>query len=290
MERIFHLGNRILADSIQKKARHSHAGGNPLKDLNSSSSSVMYKIFSGFRLKAGMTKEKSSEKGFILTLLLISLPVFLGCLMVFTSLLFCIRNHDLTQTICLTHTLQAQEQMKKALRNLLLLNPLANQLRQTQKHLQQLYRKALKTGEPVTITMLRTKIEIIKQKRIFLDRKQKHILNGTMRNVESAFHAFRKKMKPFNPSYINKEHHQPIPLAVVGKPKGDVAPVYYPVSDFSSHQTFSLSWKMQLYRFLPKWLTQTFFQNQLSSYDCAATIKKSEQMWKTTFTSQVLRK
>ena len=255
MDRKFHLGDRVLENPIQEKTRHSREA------------------------------RRQSEKGFIMTVLLISLPVFISCLMIFTSLLFCIRNHDLAQSICLKHTLQAQEKMKKALQNLLYLNPLANQLRHTQKHLEHLYREALKTGEPITIATLRIKIEVVKQKRILLERKQKYILNETFRIIESAFHSFKQKMRSFNPSHIRKNHHQPIPLAVVAKPKGDIAPSYYPVSPFSLHQTFSLSWDMPLHRFLPKWLAQDFFENQLSSYNCAATIKKRGQKWKTSLTS-----
>ena len=252
MGRKFQLGGRILENPIQEKNHPS---------------------------------VKKDEKGFITTVLLMSLPVFISCLMIFTSLLFCVRNHDLAQSICLKHTLQAQEKMKKALQNLLNLNPLANQLRQTQKHLEHLYREALKTGELITIAALRAKIEAVKQKRILLDRKQKHILNGTVQIIESAFHIFKQKMKTFNPSHITKSHYQPIPLAVVAKPKGDIAPSYYPVSRFSVHQTFSLSWKMPLHRFLPKWLAQDFFENQLSSYNCAATIKKTGRKWKPSLTS-----
>ena len=248
MDRKLHLGNRILENPIQEKTHHS-------------------------------------ERGFVITLLLISLPVFISCLMVFTSLFFCIRNHDLAQSICLKYTLQAQEQMKKALYNLLKLNPQANQLRRTQKHLEHLYHEALKTGELITITALRIKLETIKQKRVLLDRKQKHILNQTLQMIKSAFSSFKQKMKNFHPGYIRKKHHQPIPLAVEAKPKGDIAPAYYPVPRFSLHQTFSLSWNMPLYRFLPKWITHHFFENQLSSYDCAATIKKRGTKWKTTLTS-----
>ncbi len=228
---------------------------------------------------------KESEKGFIMTVLLMSLPVFISCLMIFTSLFFCIRNHDLAQSICLKHTLQTQEKMKKALHKLLNLNPLANQLRRTQKHLEYLYREALKAGEPIAITILRTKIEMVKQKRILLDRKQKHILNGTVPIINSAFYTFKQKMKIFNPSHIRKRHYQPVPLAVVAKPKGDIAPSYYPVSHFSLHQTFSLSWKMPLHRFLPRWVARDFFKNQLSSYNCAATIKKTGRKWKTSLAS-----
>ena len=220
-----------------------------------------------------------------MTLFLISLPVFISCLMIFASLLFCIRNHDLSQSICFKHTLQVQEQMKEALQKLLKLNPIADQLRYTQKYLEKLYYAALQAGEPISIITLRKKIQIIKQKRNLLNKKQKNILHNTVRYIESTFYSFKKQMVRFHPRYIQKAHHQPFPLAVVGKPKGDIAPSYYPAFRFTAKQTVSFSWKMPLYRFLPKWLESAFFQTQLSSYNCAATLKKKGPGWKTTLTS-----
>lgn len=227
------------------------------------------------------------KKGFIMALLLISLPLFISCLMVFTSLIFCIRNHDLAQSICIKYTLQTQERIKQGLKLLLRLNPLADQLRLTQKHLEKLYREALKIGDPIAIITLRTKIEIVKQKRQLLDIRQKNILNSTVMYVESGFSSFKQQIMKFDPRYIKKDHRQPIPLAVEGKPKGDIAPSYHPVSNFSVRQTLSFSWKMPLYQFLPKWLKKAFFTNSLSAYDCSATIKKSGWEWKTALTALV---
>ena len=224
-----------------------------------------------------------NQKGFIISLLLISLPLFISCLMIFTSLIFCIRNHDLTQSFCLKHTLQAQEQIKKSLKDLLNLNPLANHLRQTQKRLERLYKEALKAGEPIIIATLRAKIEIIKQKRILLDRKQHYILQGTIQHVEWAFLSFKKDIMKMRPGHIQKNHYQPFPLAVKAQPPGDIAPSYYPVMNFPFHQSLSFSWKMPLYQFLPKWLVQAFFQNDLSDYACSSTIKKHKLKWKTFF-------
>ena len=224
---------------------------------------------------------KKNQRGFIITLLLVGLPLFISCLMIFTSLIFCIRNHDLAQSFCIKHTLQAQEQMKKALNDLLRLNPLADQLRKIQKSLERLYRKALKSGEPITITTLRTKIEAIKYQRTLLDKKQKHILKSTIRSVEQAFFSFRKDLMKLHPGYIQKDHHRPLPLAVKARPLGDLAPSYHPVDNFSFHQSLSFFWKMPLHYSLPKWLTRIFFQNRLSAYDCSATIKKHKLQWKT---------
>ncbi|MDE0118408.1 MAG: hypothetical protein OXM55_00170 [Bdellovibrionales bacterium] len=261
MERYVYLGGRFLESAFQTDT------------LNS-------------LLKPERRDQKSGSKnGFIITLLLISLPLFLSCLMVFISLFFCIRNHDFVQSICLKQTLQAQIQIKKALQKLLHLNPLADQLRHTQKYWEQLYREALKSGELTTIAILRAKIEAIKRKRKFLDKKQKNILKSTTYHIESAMTVFKEKTRRFHSSYIRKNHHRPLPLAVIGRPLGDIAPSYYPVSYFSRHQTFSISWKMPLYHFLPKWLERAFFRPGLSLYSCSATIKKRGLKWKATLAS-----
>ena len=224
-----------------------------------------------------------NKKGFIMPLFLMSLPVFVSCLMIFTSLVFCIRNHDLAQSFCLKHTLQAQEKIKKSLKNLLRLNPLADQLRQKQKFLEYLYRKALKTGELTTIAILKAKIKIIKHQRVLLDRKQNYILQGTIQYVERAFFSFEKDIMKFRQGHIQKNHYQPFPLAVKAQPPGDIAPSYHPVANFPFHQSFSFSWKMPLYQFLPQWLVHTFFQKRLSSYDCSSTIKKQKLKWVAVF-------
>ena len=224
------------------------------------------------------------KKGFILTLLMISVPLLTGSLMVLTALIFCIRNHDHAQKHCLQHTLYAQENIKIALKKLLKLNPNAKKLRKKHKTLNKLYKKALTIGEPISISILKTKLIFIKKQRIALDLKQKYLLNQTTYYVSKAFNAFQKKIKTFQAKQIIKKHHQPYPLAVTAQPKGDIAPVYQPKTHFAKRQTLSFSWKMPLYHSLPITIKNMFFKNQLSSYHCSATIKKQKQQWQTTLT------
>ena len=225
-------------------------------------------------------KDHKHKRGFIMTTLVISLPLFVTCLMVFASLIFCIRNHDLSQTICLRHTLKAQTQIKRALQTLLTLNPVADRLRNIQKHLGRLYRQSLRAGNFITAGVLKTQIEIIKYKRRLLDQQQKRILNGTSKDLQKNFANFKRQMTKFHARHIQKDHYHPVPLAVKARPKGDIAPAYHPVRGFSDKQKISFSWQMPLYRFLPKWLKTAFFQNGLSAYDCSATIKKNGLGWK----------
>ena len=231
---------------------------------------------------------KQNKKGFVLSLFLISLPLFMSCLMVFTSLLFCIRNHDLAQSICFKYNLQAQEKIRKSLQHLLLLNPIAKQLKQTEEHLKKLLRAA---KHPAAAAVLRAKIAFIRGQRIVLDRKQKYILNTTNRYTESAFltfktqkHKVKDSVEPlkFRITNIQKRHYQPMALAVRAKSKKEIAPTYHPVEQFSKHQKISFSWKMPLYRFLPTWIKKVFFKSELSNYSCSTTIKKSQRKWKTT--------
>ena len=221
---------------------------------------------------------KQNKKGFVLSLFLISLPLFMSCLMVFTALLFCIRNHDLAQSICFKHNLQAQEKIRRSLQHLLSLNPIAKQLKQTEKHLRKLLRA---TKYPPAAAVLRAKIAFIRSQRVLLDKKQKYILNTTNRYTESSFLAFKTQMMKFRITNIQKHHYQPIALAVKTKSKTEIAPTYQPVELFSKHQKISFSWKMPLYRFLPTWIKKVFFKSELSNYSCSTTIKRSRQKWKT---------
>ncbi len=216
-----------------------------------------------------------------MTFFLIGLPVFISSLMALTALIFCIRNYDLTQSLCLKHALQAQERINKAFQDLLNLNPLADKLRHKQRHLEQLYRSARKSGALTTALVLRAKIEVVRKQRSLLDSRQKAILNGAVKYVESGFESFKGKIKPFHPGRIWKEHYNPVPLAVKAQPRGDIAPSYHPLPGFSAHQTFTLYWEMPLYRFLPKWLKRAFFKPGKSLYHCSATIKKIKGQWTT---------
>ncbi len=219
---------------------------------------------------------KKRQEGFVTSVLLISLPVFITCLMGFVALLFCIRNYDLSQKICLQTTLKAQSQMQLQLQQLMKLNPVATQLRLSYQHVSHLLRIVMKTGEPFTISYLRTKKEILRQKRLALDRTQKQILKQSQYSVQKAFFSFKQQMKKFQARQIKKTHNKPRVLAVKARPKNDIAPVYYTPSDFPRRQTLSLYWRMPLYYFMPEWIRKIFFKPELSNYSCAATLKKKD--------------
>ena len=216
----------------------------------------------------------NKKKGFALSLLLISLPVFITCLMVFAALLFCIRNHNLAQKICIEKALQAQIQQQIHIESLLLLNPLAEQLKKAYQQVSQLLKKAIKAKEPVTISILLTQREILRQKRLVLDRAQKKILKQSRKSVEKAFDQFKHKMLTLQAGWIRKKHNKPFALAVKARPKRGIAPVYYAPMDFSKNQALILHWKMPLYQFIPEWIQKIFFKPEVSAYSCSATLKK----------------
>ena len=219
---------------------------------------------------------RTGKKGFVTSILLISLPMFVTCLMGFVALLFCIRNYDLSQKICLQEALKTQSQMQIQLEQLMKLNPVATQLRLSYQHVSYLLRIAMKIGEPFTISYLRTKKEILRQKRLVLDRTQKQILKQSQISVQKAFFSFKQQMKKFQARQIRKTHNKPRVLAVKARSKNDIAPRYYIPYDFSRRQTLSLYWRMPLYHFMPEWIKKIFFKSELSSYSCAATLKKKE--------------
>ena len=226
-----------------------------------------------------------NQKGFIMTLFLLSVPLFIICLMVLTTLIFCIRNHDKAQSYCLHYSLQAQEHFKRSLKKLLSLNPKAKILRKKHKVLKKWYQKALSVGEPISISVLKVKLRVIKQQRKLLDIKQKQILSQSTQHIESVFKTFKQKIKTLNAKQITKKHHYPFPLAVSAYPKWDIAPVYRPKKRFSQNQALTFYWKMPLYHFLPTWLIKIFFEETLSFYYCSATIKKQKRGWNTTLTT-----
>lgn len=232
---------------------------------------------------------KNNNKGFIITIIIIALPLFIGCLIVLTSLIFYIRNHDLAQNICIAHTTSAQKKIKQELQALLKLTPLATKLRRELKSLQLMYEVALQTSEPITIATLQVKIKEVQTQRLLLNIKQKHILYNTVKIVNTHFYNFKKTLQKLNPNNITKKHHQPIPLAVIQKPKDDIAPSYYIKNNFSAQQTISFFWTMPLDTFLPQWIKDIYFVRTLSSYKCAATLKKIKFKWKTILTVKLIK-
>ena len=215
---------------------------------------------------------KKSQSGFIITTILILLPVLISCLMIFISMVFSIRNYDMSQSICIKHVMQAQGQMKKKLNSLLKLNPQADLLRRMYQQFKKLYRKALKNGNAVMAVALAVKLAIIKQKRVLLDRKQKYILYQSRKIVQDSLRFFQEEMMKFNAKNIKRDHYRPIPLAVKAWQK-TVAPSYYLISSFSLKQTITFFWNMPLYQFLPGWLKESFFKSNFSAYECSATLK-----------------
>ncbi len=206
-------------------------------------------------------------------------PLVITILMIFVSLIFCIRNYDLSQKICIQHSLTAQSKLKISLEKLLQLNPTATYLRNLYKKLRLLYTQAIKTKNPILASILKAKMKIIHKKRVFLDRKQKSILNQSVKDLEASMNSFRKKIMKFYARRIQKDHYKPIPLAVMSRPKGDIAPNYYVLPNFSFRQRLLFSWQMPLHRFLPKWIEEIFFEPNFSSYRCSATLKKRGINW-----------
>ena len=223
---------------------------------------------------------KLKNKGFILTLLLVSLPVFLTALLIFTSLIFCIRNYDKAHSICLKHSLDIQKNLSTLLEKLLKLNPTADRLRALQKELERLYRQAISRGDMVSASALKAQISIVKFKRKILDQRQKSILIKSQRKLHQGISSFRKEIYPMKAQNIQTKYHTPYPLAVTAKPLADIAPSYYRKSHFSQQQALLFFWKMPLYVFLPQWIKNIFFVDFLSSYHCSATIKQQGAGWK----------
>ncbi len=199
--------------------------------------------------------------------------------MVLTSLIFCVRNYDLSQNICIRHVLQVQRKMKNHLENLLHLNPEANQLRTQYQKTYSLYKQAIISKNLVLIGALKVKLMLIQKQRMILDGKQRMILAQGWQDMRQVWSAFKKELMKFQPRWTKKDHPWPIPLAVVSRPKGDIAKSYYAPAKFFIKQRISFSWSMSLDHFLPKLFQKAFFEKKLSSYICASTIYQEGKQW-----------
>ena len=199
--------------------------------------------------------------------------------MVFTVLLFCVRNYDLSQSVCIRHVLGIQHNMKHHLKHLLSLNKEANRLRRQYRHTYSLYKKALRIKNIALVGILRARMAVIQFKRRLLDGRQKRIFTQGGWDLAKGWRGFKRELMPFHPRWLEKDHPLPLPLAVVGRPLRGIAKSYYPAGAFSTKQKIVFSWSMYLHRFLPHFLKEAFFTKKLSAYFCAATIYREEGKW-----------
>lgn len=215
----------------------------------------------------------NSSAGFVLTALLVMLPVFLTALMGFCSLIFCLKNYNLAQSWCISSALQSQRQMKQKLTELLSLNPRADSLRNQYRYHLRWLKKSLKAGDLVTAGLVASRIKTIQLQRMKLHHRQQKIFHQSLKKMKESVRRFHKKMLYFSSVRKPAQYLRPYPLAV--KATGSVlAPSYKIPFSFSAKQKLSLFWDMPLYRFLPGWLRRWLFKPDLfSSYRCSATLK-----------------
>ena len=214
--------------------------------------------------------------GFVLTALLVMLPVFLTGLMGLCTLLFCLKNYNLSQSFCISQALQSQRDNKQKLTELLSLNPRANSLRtRYRRHLRWL-KKHLKTGNLVSAGVIAARIKAIQWQRVKLHHRQQKIFHQSLKKIKQNVEQFHKKMLYFASQRIKARYLKPYPLAV--RATGSrLAPTWQLAPGFSQKQTVALFWDMPLYRFLPDWLKRWLFKPDVfSSHRCSATLKKNK--------------
>ena len=206
-------------------------------------------------------------------------PLLITCLAVFAALIFCVRNYDLSQSICIRYTLQAQHKMQKHLEHLLKLNSKADTLRKSYKKTYKIYKIAKLSKNALVLASIKARLIWLHTQRIHLSIKQKTILAKGKLDLQKAWLTFKKELKKLHPQWIKKYTPHPSPLAVKSKPKGDIAPSYYIPSNFIKKQKLSFSWGMPIYQFLPSVLRKLFFNQHISLFTCSATLYPKGNKW-----------
>ncbi len=216
--------------------------------------------------------QKKPSSGFVLTVLMLTLPLFLTCLVVLTSLIFSLRNYNFSQSVCISSVLHTQKNLQRQMDLLMKLNPEADRLRNRYRTNKKRFRRALRTGRFVKASVLMARGQMIQARRLVLHYRQQKILAQSLKQVHKDFWAFKRKMQPFRIKNVRQNYFRPYPLAVKARGPGP-APSYELLPSFSLKQTLSLFWDMPLYRFLPRWIKKWFFEDGFSSYECSATLK-----------------
>lgn len=208
------------------------------------------------------------------------------CLYLFLS--FSDSHIEMTQT-CLRDQIKIQENVKKALRDLLKLNPRALRLKDQFELAQARRTAALLAMNSPAAAAAQAQIEVLSAERQILDLQQKAIIKMTNMQIALDQQLLNSKLLQLNfqrkkafQSLLTNEiqglKFKPTQLAVAAN-SAEVAPAYSLAPHFMDDQALEFTWELKMFTegavaaFLHS--KATFFQS------CSTTINSEEETWPT---------
>ena len=223
---------------------------------------------------------KSRKNGFIvllLPLITIAMTGFLGI----TLMGIGIKNKTLLQSLCFKNTLETQKQLKKKLVSLLKLNKKVISLRKKKKSIQATLVIVPMIGLAHTLPFWRALLKSVELGQKSIRLKQNLILADSYRIKLKMFRKFSNKIKKLQTKNVRSYTLFKKPLALSEKRLDSHSYLYFLRSQFSKHQSITLSWESNPFSHLNDWLLNGLDLkiNSFSKNKCTATLTRRQGVW-----------
>lgn len=220
-----------------------------------------------------------SEKGFVLAMVTICLPLLTVALIGFLLMALVLRNHSFLNSSCRRAVYETQSALSLSLKKLLKLNPRATRLR-TQRRIAEQEVKAARASKlpPLIAAAEAHRLSVIAQQ-WELRFEQNLILNKAREERRWVSTWLHQSLARFPASSVRLSQ-KVSGLAVHPEPFLDASPDYKVDEPFSEKQIQILEFKSDLLtNKLPKMILSGLEEKLVTGVKCAATLKKEGAQW-----------
>ena len=194
-----------------------------------------------------------------------------------------IKNFTTAQTACIKSNLKGQKKLGRLLEALLKLNPVSKSLQRKKTALKTAIAVAIAHGNIKAVSLLRKALKFLKYKQKLVLVRQKTLLLKSQKVKVKTLRDFRRSLSSLRIQNLREVTFFKKALAVEKKKIGDSAYIYTPAVDFEKEQSTVFSWRMDLLaqKKVTEPLSHFFFKSRFfGKYSCAATLKRSQNIWK----------
>ena len=209
-----------------------------------------------------------------MTLLIIS-PLILSIFLLSVSMVTALKHHTKLYSLCYQTGIQTQRSLKTKIQNLFKLNSKAQALRLQRKASKALLYAAIVSGIPIAISKARSQVKKVKLQQKAIRVAQKQILLQGRMIIQKNWIYYKLKSQ----RWIQNPHKKQIqsPLAVIAFPKRSDSPSYKLADSFEQKQNIKISWRMNIFKFIPSWVRLALNLNSYSKHNCSVSLKEENK-------------
>ncbi len=176
--------------------------------------------------------------------LMIFLPVALIVLACLAAMAMIVKGDSRSRSLCERHAMILQNDLTQHLESLLQLNPRARSLRRKLNRLKTQYAAAISAGQEAIAIALQNQIRNVSAEQLALNAEQRAIIMAANSHIESDADQWRYALRGMSPLIAQRN------LQVVATPRGQIAPEYEPVANFSNKQAIRAQYQMTMAQLL----------------------------------------